>query len=152
VSKPTRKQLLKHWDGMFKDGLGACKKCEAIRALIEPNAPIGLELAMRKLDDAIDDAYTHRQSITTQKGYTTAEARADAEADRSSLAAIKDALKKRPPPTTRELCDMVTLLEYIIQCDMCGYFGNGQADEQDAAILKEVNLIKKIISIIGEGE
>jgi hypothetical protein len=47
--------------------------------------------AVKRMDDSIGDAYAHRQSIVTQKGYTLVEAKKDADLDDEALAVLRRA-------------------------------------------------------------
>jgi len=57
--------------------------------------PAEVEAAMERMDFAIGDAYSARQDLTTQKGYTRAKAKEDCDMDHAALAVIRAALALR---------------------------------------------------------
>jgi hypothetical protein len=63
--------------------------------------PAEVEAAMERMDFAIGDAYSARQDLTTQKGYTRAKAKEDCDMDHAALAVIRAALTAtiKPPLT-----------------------------------------------------
>ena len=58
--------------------------------------PAEVEAAMERMDFAIGDAYSARQDLTTQKGYTRAKAKEDCDMDHAALAVIRAALSRKP--------------------------------------------------------
>ena len=59
--------------------------------------PAEVEAAMERMDFAIGDAYSARQDLTTQKGYTRAKAKEDCDMDHAALAVIRAALSQSTP-------------------------------------------------------
>jgi len=75
-----------------------------------------LRLAMERMDFAIGDAYSARQDLTTQKGYTRAKAKEDCDMDHAALAVIRAALTATiKPPLTVAQTTKVTR-EWIRKC------------------------------------
>ena len=66
--------------------------------------PAEVEAAMERMDFAIGDAYSARQDLTTQKGYTRAKAKEDCDMDHAALAVIRAALTAtiKPPLTVTQ--------------------------------------------------
>jgi len=51
-------------------------------------------------------------------------------------------------PSMEERLEMVRMVDFLIHTEMCGYFGNGQADEQDKEIIRTVKLWQKIRALV----
>ena len=116
---------------------------------LQSSAPLPAEVeeAMERMDFAIQDAFSARQDLTTQKGYTMAKAKEDLDMDEAAFSVLKAALSKSAP-SSEEREEMVRLVDLTIHMEMEGYFGNGQADEQDKEIIRIVKLWQKLRALI----